>query len=158
MKKLRSRRGMTFAETLVALAIVALIGAVLAAGITTAVRIYRNAADVSEAQTLCASLLTSLEDELRFARGVHEEDGAVVFDSTSFGTRVHIETDEAGQVRIGDFAVLSREAYTRGLQAWVSTACDGQTVTLTVSVGRGDSVLTSQTVTLRPLNIVGNSE
>lgn len=69
-KKLRSSKGMTLTELIMALAVVSLIGVSLTTGINGGVKVYRDATRLYEAETLCGTILTYLEDEFRFARNI----------------------------------------------------------------------------------------
>ncbi len=108
-EKLRSSRGMTLTELLVALAIMSLIGVSMTVGINSAVKVYRDATRVYEAETLCGTILTYLEDEFRFGRNIRnktvtvgtEPYTEVIFDSQSFGKDVKVSLAD-GKVLIVD--------------------------------------------------------
>lgn len=161
-KKLRSSKGMTLTELLVALAIVALIGMSLTVGVNSAVKVYRDATRLYEAETLCGTILTYLEDEFRFGRNIREESGEVVFDSQTFGKDVKIiVTDDDGQIKIGKdeatgYDLLGTKVYTSGLKV-IKEECDISysdstgLVTIKIAVGPDeDSVYASHEVTVAP--------
>lgn len=168
--KLRSKAGMTLSETLVALAIVALIGVAMTVGITSASHIYRNATLAADAETLCSTIMTALEDELRFARNITEvTDGTnttVEFDSDVFGAGASVFIDE-GRIKIknkiqangSSYSLLSDAAYTDGLKASnaaISLNHDG-TATINVKVEKtqgnnGKTYSAEHKVTVRLLN------
>ncbi len=140
-KKLRSSQGMTLTELLVALMIVALIGVALTTGVNSAVNVYRDSTRLYEAETLCGTILTSLEDEFRFGRNVRNQtvggDTKVLFDSQTFGNNVEVLVDE-GKIKIGSFQLLNDKAYTSGLKVLESKIdYSGGQVTVTIAVGSG---------------------
>ena len=67
LRKLNSNSGFTLTETLSTLLIMSLVGLMISAGIVTAVNVYRQVTEYSEAQVLLTNTLTVLEDELVYA-------------------------------------------------------------------------------------------
>jgi len=115
-EKLRASKGLTMVELLVTLMIVSLIGLSLTAGINSAVTVYRDSTRLFEAETLCGTILTCLEDEFRFSRNIHKNAaGEAVFDSQTFGGEVKVSVEE-GKILIGGFPLLGDKAYTSGLR------------------------------------------
>lgn len=112
-KKLRSRLGMTMAETLTALAVFAILTVALVAGTTAAWKVYEKAVVASEARTLQSTLTQALGDELRYASNI-QMDGK--FDSETFGLKTSV-TSENGKIKIGKYDLLPAKAYTKGLKA-----------------------------------------
>jgi len=151
-KKLRARAGMTLTELLVALLIVSMIGLVLTLGVNSAVKVYRDATRMYEAETLCGTILTYLEDEFRFGQNLRADGDTAVIDSVSFGSGAQVSLD-GGKVTLGGFQLLADKAYTSGLQ--VSKAeckIDGGKVEITVAVGPDDtSTYVEHTVTVDPV-------
>lgn len=126
-KKLCSSKGMTLTELLVALMIVALIGVSLTVGVNGAVKVYRDATRLYEAETLCGTILTYLEDEFRFSRNIRNQtaggERTVIFDSQVFGKDVAVFVNDNGKIEIGEIGksssrskLLSDKAYTSGLK------------------------------------------
>ncbi len=167
-KKLRSRRGMTLAETLAALAVFAILSVVLLYGVTAAWKVYLKAVIASEARTLQSTIVQALSDELRYAENIRiEADDEVVFDSDVFGPGVSVISGEDGRIRVGvstaanPYDLLGAKAYTSGLKAWAEIKYDAAgglfTVTLTI---KQDSFLTQGLVTelkIRALNASAES-
>lgn len=150
-KKLRSSRGMTLTEVVMALAIVALLGVALTTGINGAVKVYRDATRLYEAETLCGTILTYLEDEYRFGRNI-QSDGT--FDSQAFGNSITPEIDTNGQIKLGGSKLLVDTAYTSRLKV---SKCDVKyedgKVTIAVSVSSETTgVQVDHSVTVAPLN------
>ncbi|MCF2615673.1 prepilin-type N-terminal cleavage/methylation domain-containing protein [Oscillibacter valericigenes] len=111
MHKLRSRRGMTLSEVLVALLILSLVTVGVAAGVGASVRVYRQATEASDAHMLASTLSTALMDELRYARDI-QADGSFTSDTFGEGSLVGV-TD--GRITVGGEKLLSDAAYA-GLQ------------------------------------------
>ncbi len=114
-EKLRSSKGLTMVELLVTLMVVSLIGVSLTAGINSAVTVYRDSTRLFEAETLCGTILTYLEDEFRFSRNIRNAGGGVVFDSQTFGNDVRVSVED-GKILVGDLPLLGTKAYTSGLK------------------------------------------
>ncbi len=142
-KKLRSRRGMTLAETLTALAVFVILSVALVVGTTAAWKVYQKSVVASESRALRSTLTQALGNELRYSQNVRTDaEGKVVFDSAVFGMDVSVISDTAnGRIKIGktgkggkSYDLLPDKTYTKGLKAEASVDYkDGYfTVTLTV--------------------------
>lgn len=107
--KLRSRRGMTLSEVLMAMLILSLVTVGMAAGIGASLRVYRQATEASDAQMLASTLSTALMDELRYARDI-QADGS--FTSDTFGEGVSVDLTD-GHVEVGGAKLLSDAAYAK---------------------------------------------
>ncbi len=168
-EKLRSSKGMTLTELLVALMIVSLIGVALTVGVNSAVKVYRDSTRLYEAETLCGTILTSLEDEFRFGRNIRNQtvgsDTEVRFDSQTFGNDVKVILDGEGKIKIGQtesssFQLLNSKAYTSGLKVLEDTASKDnydisyntstKQITIKITVG-SDIASVEHTVTVAPL-------
>jgi len=166
-EKLRSSKGMTLTELIVALAVVSLIGISLTVGVSSAVKVYQDSTQLFEAETLCGTILTYLEDEFRFGRNIDskkisEEKNEVVFDSQAFGKGVRVIVKD-GKILIGKdedtgFDLLSDAAYTSGLRV-VKDECEitydkkERQVKITIAVGPDDSkAYVTHTVTVVPVD------
>ena len=71
----KDRRGFTLAETLIAILILLMVASIVAGGIPAASNTLHKAVDVSHAQVLLSTTMTSLRDELSTARGISFSDG-----------------------------------------------------------------------------------
>jgi len=155
-EKLRSSKGVTLTELLMALLVVALIGVSLTVGINNAVRIYRDSTQLFEAETLCGTILTYLEDEFRFGRNIRETGGEVHFDSQVFGKDVGVFVDGEGKIGIGYSQLLGDTAYTSGLKVLeceIGYHSGSGQVTIKIAVGPDDAgAYVNHTVTVEPLN------
>ncbi len=178
-KKLRSSKGMTMTELLVALAVVALIGMSLAMGVSSAAKVYRDSTRLSEAETLCGTILTYLEDEFRYSRNVHNitttdssdpsiSNNKVIFTSQVYGADVGVIL-EGGKVMISGNAVsgntvsqnegyklIADAAYTSGLMVQdceISYEKESGQVTITIAVGPDNTtVYAVHTVKVTPVD------
>lgn len=121
-KKLRSRRGLTLAETLAALAVFAILSVALVQGTTAAWKVYQKAVISSEARTLQSTLSQAIYNELRYAENIRAESDPVVFDSATYGQEVSIQYPD-GRIQIGNetdlYDLVPKKAYTGGLGAKV---------------------------------------
>lgn len=96
-EKLRSQRGMTLTEVLVALIILSLVTVGIATGVGASLRVYRQATEASDAQMLASTLSTALMDELRYARDISGTTDPT-FTSGTFGENVFFDVDNDGYV------------------------------------------------------------
>ena len=73
--KQKKKAGLTMVELLCALAVLLLVAACMVVGVSLAVRSYDRSLASSEAQVLCATLQTTVSDELRYS-------GTLFYDQT----------------------------------------------------------------------------
>lgn len=152
-KRLRSRRGMSFTELLMAVAIMGILFSAIAAGMNSAATAYRQSVAVADAQSLGVNVVNALENELRYARNIKSEGGTWFFDSASFGPEVSISSDSRGRVQVGGEDLLAEGAYPSGLEADAKvTGYSNGLFTLKVTV-TGDLIDPRETtVTIRAMN------
>lgn len=117
MKKLRARGGMSLSELLVAILILSLVSLGVAVGVSSAMRVYQQSVELSDAQTLSSTLATAIMDELRFARDVSVTDNNPSFTSATFGEGVSFDVDDNGYVTVGGQRLVGTGAYAGYLQA-----------------------------------------
>ncbi len=132
-QKLRSRLGMTLAETLTALAVFAILSVALVVGTTAAWKVYQKAVVASEARTLQSTLIQSLADELRYARNIRMAGSTVFFDSETFGPGVSVTASD-GKIQIGIYDLLPEKTYTKGLKASAEVAYENGVFTVTLTI------------------------
>ena len=149
--KLRSRRGMTLSEVLVALLILSLVTVGVATGVSASLRVYRQATESSDAQMLASTLSTALMDELRYARDI-QADGSFTSDTFGEGSLVGV-TD--GRITVGGEKLLGDAAYA-GLRVknsiTVTYAGGVFHVELTVQSGTEDRDIRTVSFAVRALN------
>ena len=66
--RIRSRRGLSLAEVLIAILLVLMMTSIAAAGMPAAVNAYRKVVDASNAQTFLSTTMTSMRNELSTAK------------------------------------------------------------------------------------------
>ena len=151
----RKNRGFTLTELLVSLAIVGLIGVAIAAGMPTAMKVYRQVTLSAEASTLSGSLTNLIADELRFSSSVTGGGDALRFDSMNYGPQVAL-TSENGRVLLGETALIPASAYTSDLFSDISLTYENHVfhVTLILYTLNGETTQTwvEQEFSVSPLN------
>lgn len=149
-EKLRSRRGLTLTELLVAMLILSLVTVGVATGISASLRVYRQATETSDAQMLTSTLSTALMDELRYARDVSGTDDPI-FTSGTFGENVSVEVLD-GLVTVGGEKLLGSTAYA-GLRARTAdvTYADG-VFHVDLTIGTEDRDIRTVSFGVRVLN------
>ena len=78
-KRLRRRGGFSLAETMLALLILLLVTIIVVTGIPTAIRIYQEAVDNANAQTLLSTSMVRLRDELCTASEITVTDSSISY-------------------------------------------------------------------------------
>ena len=104
-KKLKTRRGMTIAEMLVAVALLALLtagGIVAAAGVMAS---YRHMKDVANADILASTVIEALSNEVRLGRDIQDpgtapDNGRLELDSAFFGEGTTLTLDTTSGKRL----------------------------------------------------------
>ena len=169
LRQVMSNKGMTMAETLVAMALITIIGSILLIGTNSAFGVYTQASAISESQTLCSTLSTAIESELRYGKNITQEDGHVTFESTTFGGKCYITAENEGHLIVNipisqngsetvkTALLISKEAYTSGLKATAEITLDPQTGTINAAIAIGKdpegNPYASRTMVIRPLNL-----
>jgi len=127
----------------------------LTVGVNSAVRVYRDSTRLYEAETLCGTVLTCLEDEFRYGRDIKTSGKAVTtFDSQTFGNDVKVSLDGEGKVKIGVYQLLSKAAYTSELEvSGCNIEYESGKVAITVTVkSEVTKASVTHTVRVSPLN------
>lgn len=180
MRKLKSRCGVTLAETLICVALLAIMtaGATVVSGVVISTRSGMIA--TADSQIVGSTVLEALSKEVRYGRNIKTEsitetDPAGLpttiyfidtFDSVSFGSGVKLSVNTAGRVEAIGAALtaddtkllLPEEAYSglkvKALRMEVKEEVTGEkNVVITVTVaGRNDGELWTGEVTVKPLN------
>ncbi len=120
-RAVRSRKGLSIAETMAALIIVSLLTMCLATGTAFGVRQYRHAMTRSEARILCSTLSAIVSDELSNTQevtGTEAADGFTVatYNSRRYKAFVQLKADGDGCLCAGSNELLSKAAYSKGFQ------------------------------------------
>ena len=101
-KKLKNRGGFTLAETLLAVAILLLVSAIVATGMPAAKNAYEKVVLASNAEVLLSTAASALRDELGTAWNVQTKGTGVTYFSASTGTRTELTID--GTIKIKEYA------------------------------------------------------
>lgn len=152
-RKLRSRKGMTLAETLVALAVFAILSVALVIGTTAAWKVYRKAVVASEARILRSTIIQALTGELRYVGNIQVDGEKVSFDSETFGMGVSV-TSVDGRILIGKYELLPEKAYSKGLKADVKVSCEDGFFKVDLTIRHELLPDKSDSFTIRALNAV----
>lgn len=97
LRKLKTRKGFSLAETLVAVVILGLLSSAAAMGVSQALWQRNRSVALADAQTVASTAAQIVTDQLRYGRVVGvESDGAMVLASGVYGTPVCITLDEDG--------------------------------------------------------------
>ena len=173
LRKLKDNKGLTLTELLCAIIVMLLVTAVMVVGIRLGTQAYVKSVSMSEAQQLCSTITTLVNDELRFARQIsvaNDEANTVSIFSKNFGkdsgTLRSYGQNEDGQVVLGGTKILSSTSYPHNLKAKVNlsyakpvdTSSRGfanGVFTATVEIYRTEgAVLATTTFQVQPLNHV----
>ena len=145
--KQKKKAGLTMVELLCALAVLLLVAACMVVGVSLAVRSYDRSLASSEAQVLCATLQTTVSDELRYS-------GTLFYDQTGRLTGFFSQ-EHGGEILLGGTKLLPKKAYPHGLRAAVTVDYDRATrlfsVTVTVTDAQG-AELSSTSFQVEKLN------
>lgn len=115
-KKLRSRRGMTLMEMVVAAGVLALLGLMLHTGLFLAQNSYYKMTEEAESQLLLSTLSDLLSNELRYARDVVTTDGGTLqcYTSANYGRSTALSVNEQGELEANGRLLLSSGVYGKG--------------------------------------------
>lgn len=121
-RKLAERSGLTLVEMLAAVAVLALLGLVLSAGMQMAMDSYHSMVAQSETELLLSTLADTLADDLRYAEAVKTDgdENLVSYYSDSYGenTQLSVKDDKVYASSGGkDMRVLPDGAYGKGRYA-----------------------------------------
>ena len=158
-QKRKSKGGFTLVEMLCALVVMVLVSCLMAVGVRVAVKAYQTEVMHSEAQVLCSTIRTKVNDELRYAGSLNLAlDGTVnSFFSQHYGKYSSYSTNEDGQVTLGDNKILPAKSYPYGMKASVgitnyNTTTRIFTVYVQVTESDGATVLSESTFQVKQLN------
>lgn len=107
-KKLKSRKGFSLTEVLVAVLIMAMVTGVVAAGMPAAIDAYHNIVDLANAQLLLTTTTSALRNELDLARDIKINGKTIDFRGTS-GTMSRIEFTDGQSVKLYEYIGYATE-------------------------------------------------
>lgn len=103
-KKLKSNRGFTLAETLLAVLILLLVSTIVATGMPAAKSAYEKIVVAANAQVLLSTTATALRDELGTAWDVKLDDSTTVsYNSSDTGAKSKIYLKDDGKIYIQEY-------------------------------------------------------
>ncbi len=164
--KLIDRKGMTLTELLAGIIVMLLVAGIMVIGVKVGSDAYVKSVSMSEAQQLCSTLTTLVNDELRYCSTIKIKTNEVTFGSDRFGKQdvneyLRFGQNDKGQVTLGDNKILSSRSYPYNLKAKVKDLTydqnlgDNGTFTATIEVYRTEgAVLATTTFQVQPLNNV----
>ena len=123
--KLIDKKGMTLTELLAGIIVMLLVAGIMVIGIRLGSNAYVKSVSVSEAQELCSTITTLVNDELRYCGAIDVKDGEVSFFSDNFGkfdseNKLSFGQNEKGQVLLGTEKILAGTSYPHNLKAKVT--------------------------------------
>lgn len=140
-RRLKSRRGFTLAEMMLAMLILLMVSSIVAAGIPVAKNAYEKVILGSNAQLLLSTAANALRDELGTAWDVQIKDGVISYYSASTGAPTTLEVKEnviwrqryAGDAFVDNYTaeahrLLSEAATDQFHVVYDSVSADGDTV------------------------------
>lgn len=166
MKKIRSKKGMTLSETLIAVLLMSLVTLAITAGVTAGMRVYNRIKVKSEAQTLLSTNVAALSEYFENQYVISKPESSETADIRSFseesntvlhiynngkqgiyvayldGNTVNQDDDKKAETDVDDQPLISDKSNTSGLYAKLSdVSSDGKIITFTVTVlDRNDKV------------------
>lgn len=151
MKKL-NKNGFTFVEMFAALLLLGFMVMVVGTGTYAGLRVYKDSVTYSESNTLCSTLIFSMENELRYATAFDETDGIIdSFTSVNYGTGASFKVDD-GKLKISTsantLALVGDKVYTNGLAVDKlqlkkgDKVSAGQMIDITLTLKNGTTVST----------------
>ncbi len=113
LKKWKTKRGFSLAETLMTVLILLLVSSVVAAGIPAAVSAYTKVIDAANAQTMLSTAVSSLRNELSTAKDVTINGDSIKYFSYDIGAYTVISNGgEHGKIDVQDYVQESGDAAT----------------------------------------------
>ena len=113
LKKWKTKRGFSLAETLMTVLILLLVSSVVAAGIPAAVSAYTKVIDAANAQTMLSTAVSSLRNELSTAKDVTINADSIKYFSYDTGAYTVISKGgEHGKIDVQDYIMESGGAET----------------------------------------------
>ena len=110
--KLKSRRGFTLAETLLAVLILLLVSAIVATGMPAAMNAYNKIVLGANAKVMLSTAITALHDEIgtawKVVKTAPESKELVYFNaSTGAKSRISLDTTDHNAIQVQDYLSLS---------------------------------------------------
>ena len=102
LKRLKSNRGFTLAELMIAMMIMLMVTGIAAGGIPVAINAYTKVVDTANAQVLLSTTITKLREELGTAENIRISGTTITYESEN-GSESRIYTTDSG-IMIREYA------------------------------------------------------
>ena len=113
-RKIRSGKGFSLSELLMALVIVSVMTVALTAGVSASLRVYRDSVRHSEERTLLSTLSEAIISELRNARDPQISGTDVTFTSLNYGPDVSFSVGADGKMKLAGKDLIGDGSYIKG--------------------------------------------
>lgn len=97
-QKLKSSKGFSLVEYLIAMLILALMSSVACMGISTALQTRNQSVAAANAQTVAATAAQAVADQVRYGRITDVQDNYIEMTSSTYGSRVRLQLDADGHL------------------------------------------------------------
>ncbi len=171
MRKLRSKKGFTLTETLLCVALLAIMSAAGAVASGVVISVRNGMIETADAEILGSTALETLADEVRYGQNIAMEQESATettqvlkMDSLTYGTRTYFKVKD-GYLWVDSASlagkdaeyhmVVSESAYTHLKVGEFKMEQDSSSGTIEISVAvenSGGKELWSGSVTVKPLN------
>jgi prepilin-type N-terminal cleavage/methylation domain-containing protein len=150
---MKKQNGFTFIEMLAAMLILGFLILLVGSGTNAAMKVYDESISYSESNTLCSTLIFSIENELRYASSFNTDTDGVInsFTSADYGMDTSFKVDD-GKLKISSstntFPVVGDKTYTDGLEVYKfqikkgDKVSAGQMIEINITLNNGTSVST----------------
>lgn len=114
MQKIKKSSGLTLAETLITVLILLMVSSVVAVGVPSAARAYRNAVDAANAHVILSTAVNALRSELLTAWGVRVKDETtILYYSSRTGARTKLFYDD-NTIKVLDYLSYNSDDTAQG--------------------------------------------
>ena len=171
MRKLRSKKGFTLTETLLCVALLAILSAAGAVASGVVISVRNGMIETADAEVLGSDVLTTMANEVRYGRNFAMEQESVTetkqvlkMDSLTYGTRTYFKVNDDGYLWADSASlteksdeyhmVVSESAYTHLKVGEFKMEQDSSgAIKISVTVANsGGKELWNGSVTVKPLN------
>lgn len=152
LKKMLRARGLTLSEMLVTCLILALVSAVVATGITIAIKTHQKSVMASESAILSSTLTQALQDELRFSQNRSFASGKLEYTSGKFGSDVTLDVSAQGYLTVEDKLLINEKSYTDFIVSDIIITQLGQSIAVSFTLSDPNDFNYETNFTVSPLN------
>jgi len=154
LKRLKSNRGFTLAELMMAMMIMLMVTGIAAGGIPVAINAYTKVVDTANAQVLMSTTITKLREELGTAENIRISGTTITYESEN-GSESRIYTTDSG-IMIREYAdIVSDETNTTYEHLLISKSAANKNLYVTYSGASMDA--DSGILTLKGVQVLHES-